>query len=156
MWQAYPVFTQEFLCRITRCSGVICEEKQMFGYFLLIRWRDCSTIFTFLRRIDRVSYNTQSWERWHFCTTSNGNKLEHLELNPFQFTFVFLLLWMTNWSNWLLYLNLSHTKCQYCQLCVLLKNSNMYDIYVSVTKQIENKVDWSYLTVQSERKCKLN
>ena len=32
----------------------------------------------------------------------------------------------------------------------------MNDIYVSVTKQIENKVDWSYLAVQSERKCKLN
>ena len=27
----------------------------------------------------RVSRNTQSWQHWHFWTTSNGNKLETVE-----------------------------------------------------------------------------
>ena len=56
--------------------GSSAKKSKCSVMFLLIRWRDCSTIFTFLRRIDRDSYNTQSWEGWHFCTTSNGNKLE--------------------------------------------------------------------------------
>ena len=31
------------------------------------------------RLVVEFSYNTQSWQCWHLCTTSNGNKLETIE-----------------------------------------------------------------------------
>ena len=32
------------------------------------------TCYSILQLTLEFSRNTQSWQRWHFCTTSNGNK----------------------------------------------------------------------------------
>ena len=57
------------------------------------------------------SRNTKSWQCWHFCTTSNGNKLETVENLK-----TILHLWLC--FSLKLFSNL------HCQLYVLRENSN--------------------------------
>ena len=76
------------------------------------------------------SRNTQSWQRWHFCTTFNVNKLETVR-NLIMFSkYIYICNGARNfnWCDEFLHLsyfsNLERTqKCQHCQLCVLRENS---------------------------------
>ena len=65
------------------------------------------------------SHNTQSWQRWYYCTICNGNKLETVEKwinfnvnQHFPRCFEFVLKWMISLSY--LFPKISNTKCQFC------------------------------------------
>ena len=103
------------------------------------------------------SRNTQSWQRWHFCITSNVNKLEtvknliRFKANlHFSWCFEFQLMWWFSLS--IIFSNLGkHKNVNIANFCVLRENSNYSPRFILKLLSLwsSQRVSWDCISLKN-------